>query len=295
MKSKIKQYLFIAVLISSFFSFSVNADTDTSSSIDGSIDSGSDTSSTVSMEKIAEEYSDFLGDNAGSIVKGLREGGEINLSSTSTGTDGTTSTSSTSFESPTGKMGNGEVSISLGLAKEQLNQYGVTEPTAEELQAALVGGEITTQSGGTTQLDGVLTMRSEGMGWGQIAQEYGTKLGHVISSVKSGKVHVMMETESRATNRYRYRHTESGVSTAGSGSGSGNYGKSKNHSYGSGIVSGTGESMGNTGGYGKGGYGKGSAGNSRAYGHGIVTGGGTAASASGNSGGNGYGRGGKPR
>jgi hypothetical protein len=279
------------ILLSSTLSFAIYAD------IDSSVDTGSNenvsstdsSSSNTSLGNIANEYRDFLGDDAELVVKGLREGGEVNLSSTSTGTDGTTSTSSTSFESPAGKMGNGEVSLSLGLAEEQLNQYGITEPTAEELQASLVGGEITTESGGTTQLDGVLTMRSEGMGWGQIAQEYGTKVGHVISSVKSGKVHVMMETESRASMNSA-GNGNSGISTAGGDNISGHYGKSKNHSYGRGIVSATGESMGNVGG-----YGKSSGGNGHAYGRGIVTGGGVTASAGSNSGGNGYGKGGKPR
>jgi hypothetical protein len=36
----------------------------------------------------------------------------------------------------------------------------------------------------TTELQGVLQMRAEGMGWGQIANAMGTKLGHVMSGLK---------------------------------------------------------------------------------------------------------------
>jgi hypothetical protein len=86
---------------------------------------------------------------------------------------------------PTGKMGHGNVFTSLALAKQQLGQMGISQPTPEQLQAALTGGTITTGTGATatattTQLNGILTMRSQGMGWGQIAQKQGTKLGPVV-------------------------------------------------------------------------------------------------------------------
>jgi len=143
--------------------------------------------STVPQNRISNEFKTFLGTNAETVVSGLRTGNEIIIEETIVHEDGTTTIKTTSIDPPTGKMGYGNVKISLGLAREELAQWGIGQPTAEELKAALVGGEITAPSGGTVQLDGVLALRSGGMGWGQIAQEYGVKLGTIVSGMKSGK------------------------------------------------------------------------------------------------------------
>jgi uncharacterized protein YaiL (DUF2058 family) len=67
-----------------------------------------------------------------------------------------------------------------------LTQQGITNPTPEQIQAALNGGSVTTSTG-TTDLKGVLQLRSEGKGWGQIANSLGFKLGEVISASKTDK------------------------------------------------------------------------------------------------------------
>jgi hypothetical protein len=190
-------------------------------------------------------------------------------------------------------MGHGNVFISLALAKQQLGQLGITQPTPEQLQAALTGGTITTGTGTTattTQLQGILTMRSQGMGWGQIAQTQGTKLGPVISGLKSAN-HQITTTSASSTG------TQSTSSSSGIVSGSGkSHGQavSGKHSSGAGIVSGSGKPVGNGNAYGKGivsgsgqaetGSGEGivsasgrSTSSGNAYGRGIVTGSGQAA------------------
>jgi hypothetical protein len=70
-------------------------------------------------------------------------------------------------------MGNGEVERALTLASRDLRTAGITNPTPEQLQAALTGGTVTNGQGESTTMDGVLTLRSEGMGWGQIAHTIG--------------------------------------------------------------------------------------------------------------------------
>ena len=80
----------------------------------------------------------------------MRNGTQVTLTSS----DGKT----TSFTPPTGKMGYGEVNISLALAE------------------ALMGS-------GSTQ--GILQLRASGMGWGQIANSPGFKLGEVVRSAKA--------------------------------------------------------------------------------------------------------------
>src|SRR5689334_22895749 len=131
--------------------------------------------------RIASDFTTLAGstDNSLSLVNALRNGTAVTLTETTTttgtgtgtGTDtgtgtstGTTTTTTTSFTPPTGKMGWGNVFISLALAQQSLAQLGVTHPSAAQLQAALMGGDVTV-SGKTTTLQGVLTMRASGMGW----------------------------------------------------------------------------------------------------------------------------------
>lgn len=135
---------------------------------------------------ISQEFTGFAGSsaNAGSLVTGLRRGTPVTLTASSA-----TGPSSVTFTPPTRPMGNGNVEISLALAQQRLASLGVTQPTPEQVRTALVGGTITTGSGATARtvtLPGVLTQRSQGMGWGNIARSQGTNLGHVISAAKRG-------------------------------------------------------------------------------------------------------------
>jgi hypothetical protein len=149
------------------------------------------------ISKISGDFSSFLGSDANAVVAGLRNGTPITLYSTTTTTDPitglpVTTTTPTTITPSTGHMGFGNVYTSLALAKQQLSTLGITQPTPEQLQAALTGGTITQTSGSgvtatttTTNLQGILTMRSQKMGWGQIAQKLGFKLGPVIAGMKS--------------------------------------------------------------------------------------------------------------
>jgi hypothetical protein len=138
--------------------------------------------------KIAGDFTLLAGskENAYNLVTALRNGTEVKLTTTTTGTGGGTgTTTSTTFDPPTGKMGWGNVSHSLALAQSVLKQAGITEPTAAQLQAALMGGEITGANGKVVTLEGILTQRASGMGWGEIAHANGTKMGSAVSSVKT--------------------------------------------------------------------------------------------------------------
>jgi len=123
-------------------------------------------------DKLVERYSAFAGSeqNSKALVTGLRNGTDIELSA-----DGKTTT----IDPPTKKMGGGNVNIALALAEASLKQQGITNPTPDQLKAALNGGSVTTANG-TVELKGVLAMRAEGKGWGQIAQALGFKLGEVM-------------------------------------------------------------------------------------------------------------------
>ena len=233
--------------------------------------------------KTAADFSGFYGQgNAQALASGLRSGSEISL--TTQAPDGSVSTAT--FTPPTRPMGNGNVFISMSLAQQRLTSAGITQPTAQQIQAAMVGGPLVP---GGQPVDGVLQMRASGMGWGQIAQAMGTKLGPVISGMKSANAALARTTAQTGTiNATAAGKADtakpkaspgagrSGVVTAG-GSGGANVVGSKASGGKSGIVTGAGAADGVS-----------SAGGAKSQGQGagIVTGGGGGQ-------GNAYGKGGK--
>jgi len=211
--------------------------------------------------KISGDFKSFLGSDSPAVVTGLRNGTPITLTSTtpSSTPGGLPVTTTTVITPPTGHMGFGNVYISLALAKQQLSTLGITQPTPEQLQAALTGGTITQTTGTgatatttTTNLQGVLTMRSQNMGWGQIAQKLGFKLGPVIAGMKSANQNLATTTttSSSGTNvntaSGQKGGSESGIVSAG-GRSSGNPGNgfANGKSSGDGIVSASGKGNGN--------------------------------------------------
>jgi hypothetical protein len=133
----------------------------------------------VPQNRIAGEFRPMLGNDAEAVVQGLRTGSTITLTETTPAAlpNDPPQVTTVTIESPTGPLGNGEVQHTLDLARFELAQAGIDQPTASQLQAALTGGSVTNADGVTTDLQGVLTLRSEGMGWGEIARQEGTTLG----------------------------------------------------------------------------------------------------------------------
>src|SRR5574341_601666 len=231
------------------------------------------------INKTSSDFNSFLGSDSTAVVTGLRNGTPINLTRTQTTTSTTTglpvtTTTTTTITPPTGQMGHGEVYISLALAKQQLGSMGITEPTPEQLQAALTGGTITQQTATgttTTQMQGILTMRSHKMGWGKIAQELGTKLGPVMSGMKRANQSLATTTTATAKGSNATRTTTAATakdSAVTNASGQA-IGSSKSQ-----VVSGSGKAHGNSGQH--------AAGSNGGSSSGIVT-------ASGRSGGQAYG------
>jgi hypothetical protein len=131
-----------------------------------------------SPERLSARYTALAGSetNAKSLVAGLRDGTDVKL---------TSGAATTTIDPPTGKMGYGNVNIALALAEANLKEQGIAQPTAEQLKAALNGGTITSSSGKTVQMSGVLQMRASGKGWGEIAHALGFKLGDIVRSAKA--------------------------------------------------------------------------------------------------------------
>ena len=153
------------------------------------------------VSRMTDTFVEFAGssENLQSLVNGLRTGGEITLTGgestggtdsggrVATGKGGTTpapTPATTTFTPPTGTMGYGGVYTSLALAQAQLASYGIDNPTPQQIVAALNGGAITGGTGESVTLEGILAMRADGMGWGEIAHVQGTKVGWVVSGLK---------------------------------------------------------------------------------------------------------------
>ncbi|HEU4352210.1 MAG TPA: hypothetical protein VFR66_10095 [Burkholderiales bacterium] len=122
-----------------------------------------------SEAQLIQRYTELAGstENATSLVTGLREGKEVKL------TEGTTTVS---FTPKTEKMGYGNIDNALALAEATLGK----DATPTELKSVLTGGTVD-----NVTYEGILNMRASGMGWGEIAQVLGFKLGEVKRSDKA--------------------------------------------------------------------------------------------------------------
>ena len=132
------------------------------------------------QEQLTTKYTGFAGsqENASSLVTGLREGKEVSLTTEGVPTE--------TFTPPTKKMGYGNVDNALALAEASLKQQGVTNPTPAQLEAALMGGQITKADGTIVEMKSILQMRADGQGWGQIAHSLGFKgMGDVKRAAKA--------------------------------------------------------------------------------------------------------------
>jgi hypothetical protein len=74
-------------------------------------------------------------------------------------------------------MGWGEVNITLSLAQAMIDSGA-----APDLQSALTGMAVTNADGTVTTAPGVLQLRADGAGWGNIAKQLGFKLGALVSA-----------------------------------------------------------------------------------------------------------------
>lgn len=261
-------------------------------------------------EKIAGNFASLAGseENALALVNALRTGETVQLTYAPTGTE--TAPTISTIDPPTGHMGWGNVKISLALAQDQLARLGITDPTSEQLQAALNGGDVIVANADgtttTTTLRGVLQMRADGMGWGNIAKAGGTKLGPVVSQLKMANTKVAAlppgtsvksrgittATGTPASGKSKGLTTAGGVASTNASRGittaQGAVTASHGSGHGRGLVTAGGGNPANTAAHG--------GGRSSGAGAGLVTGAGGGASgmttAHGNAGGNGKGQGG---
>jgi hypothetical protein len=106
--------------------------------------------------RLSSQYSVWAGgkSNADSLVAGLRNGAPITLVTNSADR----SVSIAGF-TPTTPMSYGAVSSALLSAQRSLARIGISQPSAEQIQAALIGGEIMTPKGSTILVKGSVAPR----------------------------------------------------------------------------------------------------------------------------------------
>ena len=123
------------------------------------------------VAKIASGFVAFAGceENAIALVESLREGVGVNLSYP--GATPHDVPIVVPIEPPTGPMDWHDVRMALMLARDALTAYGVLRPSSDQLQAALLGGEVAVPGARTVAFRGVLHLRAEGRTWGQVASE----------------------------------------------------------------------------------------------------------------------------
>lgn len=123
---------------------------------------------TVPADRLVQRYAVLAGseENARNLVTGLRDGTDITLSGDPAGP--------VTVTNPTSKMGYGNVNITLALAEQQLS--AISNPGPADLSNALTNAE-----------NGVLTLRAQGTGWGEIAHAFGFKLGDVMRASATGE------------------------------------------------------------------------------------------------------------
>ncbi|MEJ2093669.1 MAG: hypothetical protein P8X93_00400 [Gammaproteobacteria bacterium] len=149
------------------------------------------------IDKLASEFEDFAGseENADALVRGLRTGSSISLVSDDMapdgmdGMDGMDGASEVTIDNET-SYGYGNVSHILTLAEAQLSDMGIEDPTPEQIEAVLRGGDIDigdADNPETVTLEGILSLRESGMGYGEISQELGLgPFGQLVAAKKRG-------------------------------------------------------------------------------------------------------------
>lgn len=108
--------------------------------------------------RLSSQYASWAGGktNADALVNGLRSGSSVTLVTVSP--DNTKSIAG--FTAQT-RMSPGEVAASLAAAKRSLAGMGIRQPSADQIQSALIGGEVTLPNGKTRLVQGAVALRAE--------------------------------------------------------------------------------------------------------------------------------------
>jgi hypothetical protein len=108
------------------------------------------------LARLSSQYTSWAGSkaNADAIVAGLTRGSSITLV-----TSGPNGSASLAGFTPAGAMNYADARSALASAQQSLSRLGITRPTAEQIQAALIGGDVVVPGGATRQVAGSIGVR----------------------------------------------------------------------------------------------------------------------------------------
>lgn len=104
--------------------------------------------------RLSSQYAGWAGgrSNAESLVNGLQNGTTVMLV-----TQGPNNTRSLAGFTPPAPMAAEDVGAALARARSTLSSMGIRKPSADQIQAALIGGEVTLANGRTRAVQGSVT------------------------------------------------------------------------------------------------------------------------------------------
>jgi hypothetical protein len=107
--------------------------------------------------RIASHYATWAGGraNAEALVTGLRNGASITLVTT-----GPERSIAMAGFTPQARLQPAEIEAALGNAQRTLARLGIRQPNADQIQAALIGGEVALADGRTRQLAGSVAVNA---------------------------------------------------------------------------------------------------------------------------------------
>ena len=105
--------------------------------------------------RLSSQYAAWAGGkaNADALVNGLANGTTVMLVTRAN------NTRSLAGFTPTGAMSPEEIAGALSTARRTLAQMGIRQPTADQIQSALIGGEVTLADGRTRMVQGAVVLR----------------------------------------------------------------------------------------------------------------------------------------
>ena len=132
-------------------------------------------------ERVAAPFATFAGSsaNALNLVKGMRSGKVIALRTEHRDRPAEL----VAFNAANGPLEWGDVHAALSVAQSVLARNGITRPTGAQIQAALIGGKVTTDEGNTFEHEGVLKLRHMGAPWDRIAQASGARSSTLANGI----------------------------------------------------------------------------------------------------------------
>jgi hypothetical protein len=106
---------------------------------------------------LSSQYASWAGgkSNADALVNGLQSGKTVMLV-----TQGSNNTRSLAGFTPPGPMSEEQVGAALAKARSTLASMGIRQPSADQIQAALIGGEVDIGNGRTKLVQGSVSATS---------------------------------------------------------------------------------------------------------------------------------------